>query len=52
MFNINQYQDIAEYFEAGFTCAEISKELDIELKTVVTYLSRYLSNKYHQLNKL
>jgi DNA-binding NarL/FixJ family response regulator len=50
MFNINQYQEIAEYFEAGFTCAEISKELDIELSTIVTYLSKYLNEKNHQLN--
>ena len=50
MFNINQYQEIAEYFEAGFTCAEISIELDIELSTIVTYLSRYLNERNLQLN--
>jgi len=50
MFNNNEYKMIAEYFDIGFTCAEIAKEFDIELSTIVTYLSKYLNEKNYQLN--
>lgn len=48
-FNEKEYRAIRDFFEVGFSCKEISIDLQIELKTVVTYLSRYLNTKkFHQ----
>jgi hypothetical protein len=45
MLNSDEYTAITEYFEAGFTCTEISLELNIPYYTVVTYLSKWLTTK-------
>ncbi|WP_372934421.1 hypothetical protein [Mariniphaga sediminis] len=38
-----EYISICEYFEAG--CSEIAQEFDIDLKIIITYLSRWLNTR-------
>jgi DNA-binding NarL/FixJ family response regulator len=45
MIKHQQYTEVAEYLQAGFTVTEISQQLKIPRSKVVTYLSKYLSQK-------
>jgi|GEM_PF-3691949 len=50
MFDSEEYKTICEYFEAGFTCSEISLETDIPLWKLITYLSRWLNSKVQPIH--